>query len=35
MGKSEGKRISERPRRRWEDNTKMHLQEMSRELGLD
>ena len=28
VGKPEGKRPLERPRHRWEDNTKMHLQEM-------
>ena len=27
MGKPEGKRPSGRPRRRWEDNIKMDLQE--------
>ena len=27
MGKPEGKRPLERPRRRWEDNIKMDLQE--------
>ena len=26
MGKPEGKRLLERPRRRWEDNIKMDLQ---------
>ena len=31
MGKSEGKRPSGRPRRGWEDNTKMDL----REVGCD
>jgi len=28
VGKSEGKRALERPRRRWEDNIKMDIQEM-------
>jgi len=28
MGKREGKKALERPRRRWEDNIKMDLQEM-------
>jgi len=28
MGKSEGKRSLWRPRRRWEDNIKMNLQEI-------
>jgi hypothetical protein len=28
MGKSEGKRPLERPRRRWEDNIRMDLQEV-------
>jgi len=28
MGKSEGKRLLGRPRRRWEDNIKMDLQEV-------
>ena len=28
VGKPEGKRPLERPRRRWEDNIKMDLQEM-------
>ena len=28
MGKPEGKRPLGRPRRRWEDNIKMHLQEV-------
>jgi hypothetical protein len=31
VGKTEGKRLLGRPRRRWEDNIKMDLQEM--ELG--
>ena len=28
MGKPEGNRPLERPRRRWEDSIKMHLQEV-------
>ena len=28
MGKSEGRRPLERPRRRWENNIKMNLQEV-------
>jgi len=28
MGKHEGKRSLERPRRRWEDNIKMDIQEV-------
>ena len=28
VGKTEGKRLSGRPRRRWEDNIKMDLSEM-------
>ena len=28
VGKPEGKRLLGRPRRRWEDNTKMDLQEV-------
>ena len=35
VGKSEGKRILGRPRRRWEDNIKMDLQEMGSGHGLD
>ena len=31
VGKPEGKRPLGRPRRRWEDNIKMDLQEMRRE----
>jgi hypothetical protein len=31
VGRPEGKRLLERPRRRWEDNIKMDL----RELGID
>ena len=34
MGKHEGKRPLGRPRRRWEDNIKMHLQEVGCE-GVD
>ena len=36
VGKPEGKRPLGRPRRRWEDNIKMDLQEVGRGLwGLD
>ena len=36
VGKPEGKRPLGKPRRRWEDNIKMDLQEMGRGLwGLD
>jgi hypothetical protein len=36
VGKPEGKRLLGRPRRRWEDNIKMDLQEVGRGLwGLD
>jgi hypothetical protein len=28
VGKPDGKRALGRPRRRWEDNIKMHIQEM-------
>jgi hypothetical protein len=31
VGKLEGKRQIGRPRRRWEDNIKFHLQEVGRE----
>jgi hypothetical protein len=31
VGKPEGKRLLERPRRRWEDNIKMDL----RDIGID
>ena len=34
MGKPKGKRSLGRPRRRWEDNIKMHLQEVGCE-GTD
>ena len=34
VGKPEGKRPLWRPRRKWEDNIKMDLQEMGRE-GMD
>jgi len=34
VGKSEGKRPLGRPRRRWEDNIKMDIQEVGRE-GMD
>ena len=33
MGKLEGKRPLERPRRRWEDNIKMDLEEVGRGGG--
>ena len=33
VGKPEGKRPLGRPRRRWEDNIKMDLQEMGRGFG--
>ena len=33
MGKPEGKRPLGRPRRRWEDNSKMDLQEVGRGGG--
>ena len=33
VGKSEGKRPLERPRRRWEDNIKMDLQEVGGGCG--
>ena len=33
MRKSEGKRILERPRRRWEDSIKMDLREVVCDLG--
>ena len=33
MGKPEGKRPLERPRRRWEDNIKMDLEEVGRGCG--
>jgi hypothetical protein len=35
MGKTEGKSPLGRPRRRWEDNIKMGLQEVSWGDGLD
>jgi hypothetical protein len=36
VGKPEGKRSLGRPRRKWEDNIKMDLKEVGRELwGLD
>ena len=34
MGKPEGKRLPGRPRRRWEDNIKMNLQEVKC-VGMD
>ena len=33
VGKPEGKRPLERPRRRWEDNIKMDLQEVGEGCG--
>jgi hypothetical protein len=33
VGKPEGKRPLGRPRRRWEDNIKMHLQEVGGAYG--
>ena len=33
VGKPEGKRLLGRPRRRWEDNIKMDLQEVGGVLG--
>jgi hypothetical protein len=33
VGKLEGKRPLERPRRRWEDNIKINLQEVGRGHG--
>jgi hypothetical protein len=33
VGKPEGKRPLERPKRRWEDNTKMDVQEVGRGCG--
>ena len=33
VGKPEGKRPLRRPRRRWEDNIKMDLEEMGRGCG--
>ena len=33
VGKSEGKRPLVKPRRRWEDNIKMDLQELGRDYG--
>ena len=35
VGKHEGKRPLGRPRRRWEDNIKMNLQEVGGGYGLD
>ena len=35
MGIPEGKRPLGRPRRRWEDNNKVYLQEVGRGHGLD
>ena len=33
VGKPEGKRALGRPRRKWEDNIKMYLQEVRRSCG--
>ena len=33
VGKPEGKRLLDRPRRRWEDTIKMDLEEMGRVVG--
>jgi hypothetical protein len=35
VGKPEGKRPLGRPRRRWEDNIKLYLQEVGRVVGTD
>jgi hypothetical protein len=35
VGKPEGRRLLERPRRRWEDNIKMDLREVGWGHGLD
>jgi hypothetical protein len=35
VGKPEGKRPLERPKRRWEDNIKMYFQEIEWGNGLD
>jgi hypothetical protein len=35
VGKPEGKRLLGRPRRRWEDNIRMDLQEVGCGCGLD
>jgi hypothetical protein len=35
MGKPEGKRPLERPRRRWEDGLKMDIREMGWGCGVD
>ena len=35
MGKSEGKRPLGRPKRRWEDNIKIDLQEVGWGHGMD
>jgi hypothetical protein len=34
MGRPEGKRPLGRPRRKWEDNIKMHLQEVGGGFGV-
>jgi hypothetical protein len=31
VGKPEGKRLLGRPRRRWKDNIKVHIQEVGRD----
>jgi hypothetical protein len=35
VGRLERKRLLERPRRRWEDNTKMNLSDVGWGYGLD
>ena len=35
VGKPEGRRLLERPRRRWENNIKIDLREVGPEHGLD
>jgi hypothetical protein len=35
VGKYEGERPLERPRRKWKDNIKMNFQEVGWEQGLD
>jgi hypothetical protein len=35
VGKPEGRRPLERPRRRWEDNVKMYLREVGWRGGID
>jgi hypothetical protein len=34
VGEPEGKRPSGRPRRKWENKIKMHLQEMEKGMGM-